>query len=111
MWTGWSPGARARVREKGHLARDLHKLAPSHGGMGWAREGLDGRTELEPASQQWEERLQEQQRTAPDKKRTAGRTSRSNAPKPKGKPPAPKPASPKKNIKARSNHSVYALDF
>lgn len=52
MWTGWSPGARARVREKGHLARDLHKLAPSHGGMGWAREGLDGRTELEPS---WEQ--------------------------------------------------------
>ncbi|XP_029089623.1 secreted frizzled-related protein 4 isoform X2 [Monodon monoceros] len=60
------------------------------------------RDQLSKRSIQWEERLQEQQRTIQDKKRTAGRTSRSNAPKPKGKPPAPKPASPKKNIKARS---------
>ena len=60
------------------------------------------RDQLSKRSVQWEERLQEQRRTTQDKKRTAGRTSRSNPPKPKGKPPAPKPASPKKNIKARS---------
>lgn len=54
------------------------------------------------ASQQWEERLREQRRTVQDKKRTAGRTGRSNAQKPKGKPPSPKPASPKKTVKARS---------
>uniref|UniRef100_A0A9L0K9J5 Secreted frizzled related protein 4 n=2 Tax=Equus asinus TaxID=9793 RepID=A0A9L0K9J5_EQUAS len=60
------------------------------------------RDQLSKRSIQWEERLQEQQRTIQDKKRTAGRTSRSNPPKPKGKQPAPKPASAKKNIKARS---------
>uniref|UniRef100_A0A452U2Y9 Secreted frizzled related protein 4 n=1 Tax=Ursus maritimus TaxID=29073 RepID=A0A452U2Y9_URSMA len=60
------------------------------------------RDQLSKRSIQWEERLQEQRRTVQDKKRAAGRTSRSNTPKPKGKPPAPKPASPKKTIKARS---------
>ncbi|KAM9650537.1 secreted frizzled-related protein 4 [Trichechus inunguis] len=67
------------------------------------------RDQLSKRSIQWEERLQEHQRTiqvprrtVQDKKRTAGRTSRSNPPKPKGKPPAPKSASPKKNINARS---------
>ncbi|XP_042550965.1 secreted frizzled-related protein 4 [Dipodomys spectabilis] len=60
------------------------------------------RDQLSKRSIQWEERLQEQQRTIQDKKRTAGRISRSNPPKPKAKPPIPKPASPKKNIKARS---------
>ncbi|CAD7687078.1 unnamed protein product [Nyctereutes procyonoides] len=60
------------------------------------------RDQLSKRSIQWEERLREQRRTVQDKKRTAGRTSRSNTPKPKGKPPAPKPASPKKTVKARS---------
>uniref|UniRef100_A0A2K6JSS6 Secreted frizzled-related protein 4 n=4 Tax=Rhinopithecus TaxID=542827 RepID=A0A2K6JSS6_RHIBE len=60
------------------------------------------RDQLSKRSIQWEERLREQRRTIQDKKKTAGRTSRSNPPKPKGKPPAPKPASPKKNIKTRS---------
>ncbi|XP_053409521.1 secreted frizzled-related protein 4 isoform X1 [Nycticebus coucang] len=60
------------------------------------------RDQLSKRSIQWEERLREQRRTVQDKKKTAGRTSRSNPPKEKGKPPAPKPASPKKNIKARS---------
>ncbi|XP_021538592.1 secreted frizzled-related protein 4 [Neomonachus schauinslandi] len=60
------------------------------------------RDQLSKRSIQWEERLQEQRRTVQDKKRTAGRTGRSNTPKPKGKPPAPRPASPKKTIKARS---------
>ncbi|XP_043831829.1 secreted frizzled-related protein 4 [Dromiciops gliroides] len=49
---------------------------------------------------QWEERLQEQQRTT--QKRTAGRTSRSGPPKPKGKPLGPRPVGPQKSIKARS---------
>ena len=44
MWTGWSPGTRARVRKKGQPARDLDKVAPSHCGVGWAREGWDSRT-------------------------------------------------------------------
>lgn len=63
------------------------------------------RDQLSRRSIQWEERLQEQQRTIQDKKQIASRTSRtsrSNPPKSKGRPPAPKPASPKKNIKARS---------
>lgn len=60
------------------------------------------RDQLSKRSIQWEERLQEQQRTIQDKKQTTGRTSRSHPPKPKGKPPAPKPANTKKNIKTRS---------
>lgn len=60
------------------------------------------RDQLSRRSTQWEERLQEQQRTTQDKKQIASRTSRSNPPKPKGRSPASKPASPKKNIKARS---------